>query len=122
MCRYPKPCNRLAVFYISDRRQITFKQLIELINVMVLVVCTRSGIVLVLTSIRASLWNSLPESLRLSSSLSSFKGSLESLYILPVLPTPTRQPGRTVPLHFSFFPSILSSFLTYINLFLFVNS
>ena len=28
----------------------------------------------------ASLWNSLPESLRLSSSLSSFKGSLESLY------------------------------------------
>jgi hypothetical protein len=40
-----------------------------------------------------------------------------NLYILPVLPTPTRQPGRTVPLLFSFFPLILSSSLTYINCF-----
>ena len=60
----------------------------------------------------ASLWNSLPESLRLSPSLTSFKTNLEHLYSNRLL-TPTRQPGRTV-LQFAF---AISFYYVYIYLF-----
>ena len=43
----------------------------------------------------ASLWNSLPESLRLTPSLTSLKTNLD-IYIQIDFLTPTRQPGRTV--------------------------
>ena len=49
----------------------------------------------------ASLWNSLPKFLRLSTSLMHFKTNLE-YFIQIVFLTPTRQPGRTVLFH-SFF-------------------